>query len=377
MALDVSRAAGAADTETRLAAQAKDASDDEILGLVPNRGKRTRSGRSTAARGGSGEDAAISQVRPADSDSSESSDPLEDGADDRPEKSGDSTADAEAKDVEAYREMFKTPEEARAAAALLADLNRMDALFFSQRPEDHLQLARSVAALDAAAFSSLVKAMQQIASEAGAKAVQSEAATSGAEDSAKPPASAVSHAVTNRNAAEQSTTDQSARRDLAGFTPEQATFFHATNAAAVENILQAIEAQVNRLLPEGTSKSARTRVVGEVYRELDGTLRANRQLTQQIREAFRSGKLDAQHQQSIVSLISARARQSLPAVSKRVLDEWTSTLVSANQERRNRQRTAERRVDIAGSGATGAGRRSMSPREIDYSRMSDSDILNL
>jgi hypothetical protein len=39
---------------------------------------------------------------------------------------------------------------------------------------------------------------------------------------------------------------------------------------------------------------------------------------------------------------------------------------------------AEHRVDIAGSGgAASDGQRAMTPRDIDYRRMSDSDILNL
>jgi len=59
-----------------------------------------------------------------------------------------------------------------------------------------------------------------------------------------------------------------------------------------------------------------------------------------------------------------------------VLNEWTNTIVSANQERRTRQRTAERRVDISGSGGGNDGR-AISSRDIDYGRMSDGDILNL
>jgi hypothetical protein len=142
--------------------------------------------------------------------------------------------------------------------------------------------------------------------------------------------------------------------------------------------VEAIESQVERLLPEGISKSARNRVVGEIYRELDTTLRGNRALGQQMRDAFRSGGLDEEHQRAIVSLVNGRARQALPGVAKRVLNEWTTTVVSANHERRARQRTAERRVDIAGSGGSGNdGRRAMTPRELDYSRMSDADILNL
>ena len=168
------------------------------------------------------------------------------------------------------------------------------------------------------------------------------------------------------------------RDAAAGMTAAQMDFFHSTNAAAVSSVVEAIETQVERLLPEGTSKSARNRVVGEIYRELDTTLRGNRALGQQMRDAFRSGGLDDEHQRAIVSLVTGRARQALPGVAKRVLNEWTTAVVSANHERRARQRTAERRVDIAGSGGTGNdGRKAVTPRELDYSRMSDADILNL
>jgi len=179
--------------------------------------------------------------------------------------------------------------------------------------------------------------------------------------------------------ARNQTSNQNPPRDSAtSLTPAQVEFFHSTNAAAVSSVVEAIESQVERLLPEGISKSARNRVVGEIYRELDTTLRGNRALGQQMRDAFRSGGLDEEHQRAIVSLVNGRARQALPGVAKRVLNEWTTTVVSANHERRARQRTAERRVDIAGSGGSGNDdRRAMTPRELDYSRMSDADILNL
>ncbi len=301
-------------------------------------------------------------------------------------------------DAQAYRETFATPEAARSATALLADLDRMDALFFSRRPEDHAELARTVASLDPAAFASLAQAMSGLATEsqrhgenrAGNRRVLS-----------APPNSPViprSEATRNLSSGAAREIPRSARDDSpqigdsvssaaetartspqpSGPTPAQTEFFHAANAAAVEGVLDAIQSQVERLLPEGVSKSARNRVVGEIYRELDTTLRSNRQLGQQMRDAFRSGALDAEHQRALVSLVTGRARQALPGVAKRVLNEWTSTVVAANQDRRTRQRAAEHRVDIAGSGGTGSdGPRSMTPREIDYKRMSDADILNL
>jgi hypothetical protein len=265
-------------------------------------------------------------------------------------------------DAQAYRETFATPDDARAATALLADLDRMDALFFSRRPEDHVALARSVADLDPAAFASLARAMNELAAERREHRDANAANQDNAVDKARATASTNAGDPRGRNHS----------------TVAQEEFFHATNAAAVQSVLDAIESQVERLLPESASRSARNRVVGEIYRELDNILRSNRQLTQQMREAFRSGALDADHQRAIVTLINGRARQALPGVAKRVLSEWTSTVVAANQERRARQRTAERRVDIAGSNGSGNdGRRPTTPRDIDYARMSDADILNL
>jgi hypothetical protein len=259
-------------------------------------------------------------------------------------------------DAKAYREVFATPQEARKATALLADLNRIDTLFYSSRQEDHAELARSIAELDPAAFSSLARAIAEQARQQERPAPQQAA-----------PPSATPFA-TRREPQKTST---------AGLSAAQAEFFQAANAAAVQGVLDAIETQVERMLPEGAPKSALNRVVGEIYRELDATLGSNRQLSQQVRDAFRSGALDANHQRSVVSLITGRARQALPGVAKRVMNEWTSTVVAANQERRARQRAAEHRVDIAGSSGGSEGRRSMAPRDIDYARMSDGDILNL
>jgi len=272
------------------------------------------------------------------------------------------------RDVQEYRETFATPEEARAATALLADMDRMDALFFSSRAEDHAALAQKIAELDPAAFASLAQVMNEMVSE-----VQSRGQTH--RERANAPRTVRDEPNVSSNA---KTEPDGHGPHTEGASVRQEEFFQATNAAAVQSVLDAVESQVGRLLPEGTSKSARNRVVGEIYRELDNALRSNRQLAQQVREAFRSGALDADHQRAIVSLISGRARQALPGVAKRVLSEWTSTVMSAHQDRRARQRTAERRVDIAGSnGAGNEGRRTTSPRDIDYARMSDADILNL
>ncbi len=360
----------------------RNASDDEILGLVPVR----KSAQKTIppAEGPGFFDSSAGDAETEGSDSADDTSRAEDSA----RSVDDSSAQLNAgelpealraaldanpelrnawQDAEAYRKTFATPAEAQAATALLADLNRMDALFYSRKPEDHEELARSIAQLDPAAFASLAQAIARQTGASRSAAVQ--------------PANSRPSGETQPRQLEARLLDGhvgATKPAAPGPSAAQADFFHATNAATVEGVLSAIESQVERLLPEGVSKSARSRVVGEIYRDLDSTLRSNRQLTQQMREAFRSGALDTDHQHAIVSLVTGRARQALPAVAKRVLNEWTSTIVAANHDRRTRQRTAERRVDIAGSGGSGNdGSRGASPRDINYSRMSDADILNL
>ncbi|MBZ9779922.1 hypothetical protein LB452_13445, partial [Psychroflexus sp. CAK8W] len=95
------------------------------------------------------------------------------------------------------------------------------------------------------------------------------------------------------------------------------------------------------LLPESISPGAKTRIVGEIYRDLDSTLRGNSQLGKQLRDAFAAAAKDGAnpggdarvHQQAIVALMTGRARQALPAIAKRVINEWTHSVVAGNRER--------------------------------------------
>jgi hypothetical protein len=155
-------------------------------------------------------------------------------------------------------------------------------------------------------------------------------------------------------------------------------FLQAANGIAVERVIDAIGSQVDRLLSNDITTRARDRVIGEVYRELDSHLRSNRDLTNQLRSALRSGKFDGDHQEAIAGLLVSRACQALPSVAKKVIGEWTSSLVAASKERLARQKAGERRVDIANAGpASNQIRRPLSPSDIDYGRLSDADILNL
>lgn len=294
----------------------------------------------------------------------------------------------------AYRKIYPTPQAAHEARRHLAALDHLDSLFYSARPEDHARLAATLHKLSPGAFARLTRAMQRHAARSGdnpaggntsAEAFEAPdmAPTNDNAAGAGGPAQAGNHAdaapIENpAAAAEAANASPAAREPGPNPSAAQLAFFHNTNAAAVEQILGAIHAQVERLLPEAIGEGTRNRIVGEIYRELDGALRSNRELARQLREAFRSGAGDAAHQRSLVGWIVGRAKQALPAVAKKVIGEWTSSVLASSRERLERHTSASKRVDIAGAGSSdGVSRKPLTPRDINYRKLSDADILNL
>ncbi|MGH9731210.1 MAG: hypothetical protein ACRD4A_05870 [Candidatus Acidiferrales bacterium] len=322
-------------------------------------------------------------------------------------------------DAQAYRAVFASPGAAQDAKNQLEEL---DGMFFSSQPGDHAALAARIHELSPEAFQNFARAMQAHAAKVNPSAQQSSGvaasagSAAGAGKSASPatpqqlelfPSQATDSGSAPSDASQVSgQTEQQSSQQNSAATPvdvgqraqeaqhrgaqaatasasdprraAQVAFFHDTNAAAVEQILGTIQAQVGQLLPDSVPAGTRNRIIGEVYRELDATLRANRQLGKQLREAFQAGAGDAAHQRAIVTLVAGRAKQALPAVAKRVIGEWTQSIVAANHERLSRHEAASKRVDIAGAGASdGVNRKPMSARDVNYRKLSDADILNL
>jgi hypothetical protein len=342
-------------------------------------------------------------------------------------------------DAQQFRAVFPTPAAAQDAKNQLEEL---DGMFFSAHPADHAALAARIHELSPGAFHGLAQAMQAHAAAIAAAPPQSASALNAASaaDSAAPaPSDSGPSSTVSQNASGQPDANRAAGRELQDDMPAasvqgtarasepraaaaqhpapaavaatqhspqespqqapqetdprrtaQLAFFHSTNAAAVQQIVRAIESQVNQLLPQSVSAGTKTRIVGEIYRDLDSALRANRQLSEQLRGAFHFAAADVANQggnqqanlqarqQAIVALVAGRAKQALPSIAKRVIGEWTHSVVSANRERLTRHDSAAKRVDISGSGPSdGVNRKPISPRELNYKRLSDADILNL
>jgi len=76
---------------------------------------------------------------------------------------------------------------------------------------------------------------------------------------------------------------------------------------------------------------------------------------------------------------SQGSRPPAPSVARRVIGEWTSSVLNTARTRAARQAAAAARVDIAAPGGSldSMPLRPMSPREVDYARMSDDDIMSM
>ena len=158
--------------------------------------------------------------------------------------------------------------------------------------------------------------------------------------------------------------------------------YRAFESAANEDVARLTRETINRTLsstlPEGVSEGARRRIGDDVFRELHATLSSDRELGRQVGEILSGWRFDGATKQQIVSLISGRARAAMPEVARRVVAEWTSSVLASERARAARVDAVSSRRDITGGRLPEPIPASaLRPRNIDYSRMSDEQILDL
>lgn len=156
-------------------------------------------------------------------------------------------------------------------------------------------------------------------------------------------------------------------------------FHTTTNDTAVEEICGLIKADLEVLLKNSTATpKARDRMVGDVYNEINATLKGSRDLRQTLRRAFRDGKLDTEHQKRVVALVVGRGKSLLRAASQKVVNEWTNDVLASNKTRLDNKRRVASKVDVTGAGGGGKGKPNKGPvraADVDYRKTSDDDIL--
>jgi hypothetical protein len=188
---------------------------------------------------------------------------------------------------------------------------------------------------------------------------------------------------------ESPVTNHESRATNHDFDPSAyAAFERSTNDTVARDVRVAVGDTLARVLPEGIAEGAARRIGEDIFNEIHRTLAADRTLSEQVGEILRGSsreftasgwRFGTAEQQRVAALLAGRAKQIVPGVARRVIGEWTSSVLGASRSKAARQASAASRVDIAAPGGSldSMPLRAMSSREVDYASMSDDEILSL
>jgi hypothetical protein len=184
-------------------------------------------------------------------------------------------------------------------------------------------------------------------------------------------------------ATEQSATspDEAARPANSGerVFPAEAyrAFESTTNDDVARQMQQAIDTSLGATLPAGIPAGARRRIGEDIFREVHASLTSDRELSRRVSEALRDWRFDAAARQQVVALVSGRARAVLPEVARRVVTEWTSSVLASDRAKTARIDAAVSRKDMTGGRLPEPVASNGRARNIDYGRMSDEQIMEM
>jgi hypothetical protein len=158
-----------------------------------------------------------------------------------------------------------------------------------------------------------------------------------------------------------------------------ASFERSTNDTVARDVRGSIGETLARVMPEGVAEGAARRIGEDIFNEVHRALAADRALSEQVAAVLRDRRFGGAEQQRVAALLAGRAKQLVPSVARRVVGEWTSTVLNTARSKAARQAAAAARVDIAAPGGSldSMPLRQMSPREVNYASMSDEEILGI
>ncbi len=263
--------------------------------------------------------------------------------------------------------------EARSWRQAALNAAALDRDYFSASPQDRAGLAARLHQTDPAAFRAMLADAARVLAERDPQALAEIA-----QQLAAPPQPAIPGRPEAPGEIPASAN--------AGAFPAEAyrQFAAATNAEIERQVRDSIERTLSQTLPPGIADGARRRISDDIFRELSAALSADPQLGAQIGSAL-SGPLsanrhrfDAAASRQIVSLLAARARVALPEVARRVITEWTCSVLASDRARQARIDAAMARRDITGGRLPEpVAASALLPRRLDYSRLSDEQILEM
>jgi hypothetical protein len=271
--------------------------------------------------------------------------------------------------------------EARQWREAAENVAALDATYFSGDPGARSGLVTRLYASDPAAFREMLAESARMLASRDPQALAELARQLGASEAQvlNGPARSLAQAARSPElAATQNQTSSENHAQSAFPTEAYRTFESATNDDVARTTREAIDRTLGSALPEGIGEGARRRIGDDIFHELHATLSGDRELSRQVGEILRGWHFDGGTRQQVVSLISGRARAAMPEVARRVVAEWTSSVLASDRARAARVDEATSRHDITGGRLPATVPASaLRPRNVDYSRMSDEQILDL
>jgi hypothetical protein len=318
-----------------------------------------------------------------------------------------------------FRAAFSSPEEARAIKELLPggvkdvltlreatqSVDRIDAAIFSGNARAQSEVVAELARTNPAAFRSMFAEAAKVLAgmgqvqEAGSRGqgagkfaadpvAGGAFALGGAENrrqdagatTAAPGANPDSRFTTHdsqiaNHPSQEVRASQSSHFDPAAYT----AFERATNDSVARDVRGSINDTLARVMPDGVADGAARRISEDIFNEVHRALASDQALSQQVAEVLRDRRFGAVEQQRVASLLAGRAKQLVPSMARRIIGEWTSTVLNTARSKAARQAAAASRVDIAAPGGSldSMPLRQMSAREVNYTSMSDEEILGI
>jgi hypothetical protein len=324
------------------------------------------------------------------------------------------------KEAIAYREVFATPEEARALKELYPGglneakttaerartLDEFDSAYYRGDAAARTALAQRMLTEDPAAFREMVEAGMRLLGAVG-NAVPASRQDAGA---TSPGADEKSAGMTLRpRSGQEASATEEVVRGYAEFeraaNSELEKSVGATITHAMEQALPNLRQRSSRGEDGGVNPPLQERLAGAVRDEVEAGLKSDRQLSDQISRILAGRRFDDAARAQVVRLIDARAQQLVPGAVKRVVGAWTQATLAARPKResaasaefeRGEERShvqdpptplrASRQVGnpVQSQAKPQSSRDEMEilspaprPRRFDYSRFTDEQILGL
>jgi hypothetical protein len=268
--------------------------------------------------------------------------------------------------------------EARQWREAARDVAAIDSAYFSADAAARTGLASRLYDSDPGAFRDMLAESARVLASRDPQALAQLAQQLGAPEPPARAAGTKSVASVARDAQPAGAPENATRPE--GTFPADAyrAFESGTNAEVARRMGDAIDRALRGTLPEGVSEGARRRIGDDISREIQASLANDRELTRQVGDVLRGWRFDSASQQRVIALLSGRARTVLPEVARRVVGEWTSSVLASDRARVARVDAATARRDVTGGRLPepiAAG--TLHPRDINYGSTSDEQILSM